>query len=156
MLQSSVNVNVDELVAERLSERPGYRPGGTSGKGFLPGRSANPGGRSRRTSDGRSLAQLCRDFTEDSLRALHKVVLDENEPTALRVQAASVIVGRGWGDAPRIPADLLEGVTVVVQRLESTPSPTPGVICHPDPRFIALPSIPDRDMAEAEGAKPET
>jgi hypothetical protein len=154
MLQSSVVTDVDAVVAERAAERPGYRPGGTSGKGFMPGRSGNPGGRSRRTSDGRSLAQLCRDYTEDSLRVLHSVVLNENEPTALRVHAAGVILGRGWCDAPRVPEGLLEGVTIVVRSIEGTPEPTPGVICHPDPRFIALPSIPDRDVTGAEGGKP--
>jgi hypothetical protein len=107
---------------------------------FAPGVSGNPGGRSRRTSDGRTLAQLARDFTEDALRALHRVVLDPCEPTALRVQAAAVIAQRGWGDAPKLPdADGREFVFVVKQ-LTVDAAPTAGVLRSPIEGHCALPS----------------
>jgi hypothetical protein len=41
-------------------DRPGYRPGGVTGKGFRPGQSGNPGGRPK----GRTLTGILRELME--------------------------------------------------------------------------------------------
>jgi len=75
------------------------------GKPFLPGpdhprykrgKAAVP-----RLSDGRSIYELFRDYTEDAATLLATVMNDPSEQTELRVKAAAIILQRGWGDAPK-------------------------------------------------------
>jgi len=75
------------------------------GKPFLPGpdhprykrgKAAVP-----RLSDGRSIYELFRDYTEDAATLLATVMNDPSEQIELRVKAAGIILQRGWGDAPK-------------------------------------------------------
>lgn len=74
------------------------------------------------TSDGRSLVQLCRDFSEDAIRTLHAVATDLDAPLGLRVQAAEAILRRGWADKPRVDPAANRQIVVTM-------------IAHDDPRL---------------------
>lgn len=54
-----------------------------------------------RLSDGRSIYELFRDYTEDAATLLAAVLHDPGEEMELRVKAAAIILQRGWGDAPK-------------------------------------------------------
>jgi hypothetical protein len=94
-----------EPVENNVKQRAhGKRLGGASGKGFLPGRSGNPGGRPRTTglidairakvfeigTDGRTVAeQIAQMLVDESLRGKH------------RVAAATLILDRLEGRPPQ-------------------------------------------------------
>lgn len=64
---------------------------------FQKGQSGNPGGRAKeRLADGRTLADLAREHTEDALKALVRV-LESSESDAAIVSAATAVLDRGWG-----------------------------------------------------------
>lgn len=95
-----------------------------SGRFVAGGRSPNPGGRpAATTSDGRSLPQLCRDFSEDAIRALHEIAMNLNNPPGLRAQAAEAILRRGWADKPRVDPAANRQIVVTT-------------IAHDDPRLV--------------------
>jgi len=54
-----------------------------------------------RLSDGRSIYELFRSYTEDAATLLADVLRDPSEEMELRVKAAAIILQRGWGDAPK-------------------------------------------------------
>lgn len=58
---------------------------------FQPGRSGNPGGRSR------ALEGVCRALTDEMVGVLAAVARDKNAAAAARVTAAVAILDRGWG-----------------------------------------------------------
>jgi len=72
--------------------------GGTTGKGFMPGQSGNPGGRPK------GIAALARVHTDKAVQ----VLVDGMESTDERVKiaAAKEILDRGYGKAPVFTADL--------------------------------------------------
>lgn len=118
----------------------GKRLGGVTGKGWMPGCSGNPKGRSgERKFDGKTLPELARDMTGEALQTVREVMLDLDAPMPVRLQAAEIVLRRGWGDAPRAP-EVEHELTVIVQALRLDPAPMAGVLNHPDPRFIALSS----------------
>ena len=94
------------------------------GRPFEKGRSGCPGGKpAATTSDGRSLPQLARDYTEDTLRFLHAVVVgDIPAPVGVRVQAALGINRLGWADKPRVDPAANRQIVVTT-------------IAHDDPRL---------------------
>lgn len=108
---------------------------GTDGR-FVRGLSGNPGGRSRKTSDGRTLAQVARDHTQAAVDYLREVVANADEPTVLRVQAAATLVRMGWADAPKLP-EVPRDLHVVVRQLVVPAQPVPGVINSPVTEHIA-------------------
>lgn len=76
--------------------------GGITGKGFKPGQSGNPGGMPKGVGDVKALA---RQHTSTAMEALVSIAGDPEKPPAARVQAASVILDRGWGKSIQ-PVDL--------------------------------------------------
>lgn len=69
---------------------------------FKKGESGNPGGRAKvRLLDGRTLADLAREHTEEAVMTLVAIMRDDAQTGAARVAAADKILNRGWGQAPQ-------------------------------------------------------
>lgn len=65
---------------------------------FQKGKSGNPGGRSpRRTSDGRTLKEVCREHTDDAIKVLIDILAKGTE--GAKLTAAKELLDRGWGRA---------------------------------------------------------
>lgn len=83
---------------------------------WLPGQSANPGGRKRETAEVRELA---RQHTKAAIQALADIMADGDKDAA-RVAAAEALLNRGWGrpeQAVQLEGADGESLTVVVQSL---------------------------------------
>jgi len=112
------------------------------GKPFLPGpdhprykrgKAAVP-----RLSDGRSIYELFRDYTEDAATLLATVMNDPSEQTELRVKAAGIILQRGWGDAPKA----LQVTAVSRRAFELTDDELLAIVLRQEPTPIELEPIP--------------
>jgi len=114
------------------------------GTGWPKGVSGNPAGRARHVlPDGRTVREAARDATPYALALLTQVINDPAQPMPLRIAAANGLIRCGHADAPR-DMDVGEPLTVIVQPLAVEPRPSPGVLSHPDSRWIAAtPSIVD-------------
>ncbi|MFT3955650.1 MAG: hypothetical protein QM722_15065 [Piscinibacter sp.] len=118
------------------------------GRPFPKGVSGNPGGRrGERIVDGKTLAELARSMTHEALAAVRTVLADPAVSHAIRLQAADIVLRRGWGDAPR-ESQVEQELTVIVKTLHATPTPVAGVINHPDRRYVCLPSVQRVDEVE--------
>lgn len=117
------------------------RLGGTTGRGWMPGQSGNPRGRANeRVVDGKTLPELARAMTHEALEAVRTVLADPNVSHTTRLQAADIVLRRGWGDAPRSDASLQRDLTVIVQQLTVVPQPVPGVLTSPIAGHVCLPA----------------
>ncbi len=67
---------------------------------FLKGSCGNPGGK----PDQRHVRELAKKYTEDAIRTLAEIMLDDTKREAARVSAAEVLLDRGWGK-PTQPLD---------------------------------------------------
>jgi hypothetical protein len=95
------------------------RPGGITGKGFLPGTSGNPSGRAKgyrelltlvreSTGDGRTLVNFLVQVAEG------KPVLGRKPTLADMMRASEILLDRGWGKAiQHIDSDLSPSVIIV-------------------------------------------
>ena len=72
------------------------KPGGVTGKGFMPGQSGNPGGRPKENAEVRDLA---RQHTKLAIERL--VFWLESDNARASTSAATAILDRGWGKAPQ-------------------------------------------------------
>jgi hypothetical protein len=75
----------------------GRGTGGVTGKGFMPGRSGNPGGRPQ------SLARATRELVgEDGMKLAEfwlSIMEDETRRDSDRLEASKLLADRGWGKA---------------------------------------------------------
>lgn len=76
-----------------MTERP-KKIGGFTGKGFKPGQSGNPGGRSKALID---VIETARTHTPLAMKTLASIAEDEKAPQSARVAAANGLLDRGWG-----------------------------------------------------------
>ena len=124
------------------------RPGGVTGKGFLPGHSGNPGGRPK------GLAERVRQETNDGKMILDFMIavargakIDGRKPRlADRVDANKWLADRGWGRAIQGVEHEFDGgqfgdrVTFVIPDNRRDPRPPP----------VALPDGDNADMDNGE------
>lgn len=70
---------------------------------FQPGQSGNPGGRPKAAlPDGRSLAEVAREYSLTAVETLFDICTDPDAPHAARRSAADSLLDRGWGQAKQI------------------------------------------------------
>ena len=75
-----------------------------------------------RLSDGRSIYELFRAYTEDAARLLGAVLNDPSEQMELRVKAAGIILQRGLGDAPKaLPVTAMTDTTRAMELTDADP-----------------------------------
>lgn len=129
---------------------PVKRPGGITGKGFVPGRSGNPSGLSRDANAASArLRRIAAAMTEVGLQEALEIAQDKREKTNDRLRAIELIVRCGHADAAPAERDA-EPRQVVVRPFVIEARPTPGVINSPIKGHIALPSgaSPSRNPME--------
>jgi hypothetical protein len=80
---------------------------------FKKGQSGNPTGRPRVIAKVRDIA---REYTEEAIDALVRVVRDKKSPAAAVVAAASAILDRGYGK----PTQTIEANVNVLDKLQPT------------------------------------
>ena len=91
---------------------------------FMPGVSANPGGRRGREADyDDRVTMLARRHTKAAIRTLAQIMYNPKESTRERRAAAEALLNRGWGvpgpaAIPAEPPPLMDGVPVRALRLE--------------------------------------
>ena len=51
------------------------------------------------------LRSLCRSYTAESIRVLASIMRQPEHSDAARIQAANILLDRGWGRAPQARAD---------------------------------------------------
>ena len=79
------------------------RPGGVTGKGFVPGQSGNPGGRPRGLA--RRVRELVGDDGDEIVRFMFDVMSNPKARMADRIEAARWLGDRGFGRSVQ-PIDL--------------------------------------------------
>ena len=152
-----------QAAAQPNERRPGtFRPGHDPrrvprGKGVVP-----------RLSDGRTLYELAREYTEDALCVAAAVMHDPNEQPELRLKAAALILTRGWGDAPKALNLNLDGARTALEMSDAdvaalvfaagSPSPAASATGPPsysviDAELVQAPSTETPGCAETSAAR---
>ena len=90
-----VVVTVDKPMHPGMANLRPFKPGADHPR-YKRGPSPKP-----RLSNGHTLTDLFRSYTEEAARLLHRVMKDSNEATETRIKAAALILARGWGDVPK-------------------------------------------------------
>ena len=87
------------MPADTAPNRPGTFAKGYDCRRFGGGRSPTP---RVLASDGtkKTLAELAREATADTVRVLHECVNDTTEDMSTRCRAAGYLLSLGWGAAP--------------------------------------------------------
>lgn len=123
------------------------------GRPFIKGQSGNPNGRrGERKFNGKTLPELAREMTHEALQTVREVLHMPDASPGLRLQAADIVLRRGWGDAPRDPLIAAEGVEVVVQKLVTKVEPVPGVIASPIAGHVSSPRSTPKSEPVEQGA----
>jgi hypothetical protein len=119
-------------------KQPTRRLGGATGRGFMPGRSGNPGGRPKAVIN---VQELARQHTEQAVRALVEALRDPRH----KVAAACALLDRAWGK-PQISVHSEVSVNtlhLVAARLVSAELQLElGVPTAPQPNVIDLTALP--------------
>ena len=109
------------------------------GRPFPKGVSGNPGGRPKRTEDGRALAEACRAKTPEALAVVESLMRDSDNDR-VRLAAAQSIIERGWGRAPEKielvdsrEADLLPGSELTPEEAYRNPGDGNRNVAVPPP-----------------------
>lgn len=68
----------------------------TGGNLWPKGKSGNPNGRPKQNVN---VKELAKKHTEDAMKVLVDVATNEKSPPSARVQAAQILLDRGWGKA---------------------------------------------------------
>jgi hypothetical protein len=93
---------VGEAVASGVLGNAPERVGGVTGRGFVPGRSGNPGGQPKGMAEVRAAA---RSHTALAMATLARCCTAPDAAWAAKVAAATALLDRGWG-RPAQPVDL--------------------------------------------------
>ncbi|MCK8788135.1 hypothetical protein M0638_27660 [Roseomonas sp. NAR14] len=75
--------------------------GGITGRGFMPGQSGNPSGRSKAMVE---VEEAARAHTTAAIETLATIAGDEAMPPPARVAACVALLDRGWGK-PRVSVE---------------------------------------------------
>jgi len=73
-----------------------------------------PGQRSKRIPA--DIRSLCRSYTDEAVRSL-AAIMRNGDKDATRVQAAAILLDRGWGRAPQSHADEDGEIRVVLRTI---------------------------------------
>lgn len=126
---------------------------GSDPRRFRGGNSPRP-----RLADGRTLAEIAKEATEDAVRLLHAVTNDTKEDVTVRCRAAAVLLGLGWGSAPRLVNVNLDAARTAVELSDAdvaalvfaAGSPSPAALAASPPSY----SVVDAELVQA--PPPET
>ena len=117
---------------------------------FGAGTIANPGGRPKKTDGERTAEALAKQMAPAAMRKLIAMIESPSTSESARLRAIELLLDRALGKPSARADDPGEGRTFVIQQLVSNPPAGgfPGVLCHPDPRWVAQ-RVP-ADLAPAE------
>src|SRR3954462_4050025 len=109
---------------------------------FGAGTVANPGGRPRKTDSERSAEALAKEKAPAAMRRLIAMIDSPDTSESARLRAIELLLDRALGKPAARAEASREGLTVVVRQVVADPPAGgfPGVLCHPDPRWVAKPA----------------
>lgn len=71
--------------------------GGTSGKGFMPGKSGNPSGRPKQTQEQKDALRMIRDLAPLAAEKLREIIEDPKVKVSDQLRAIEIILDRAYG-----------------------------------------------------------
>ena len=101
--------------ASLILDKPGPKNPQRHAGQFKKGVSPNPGGRPKAI---KRVMDLAKEHTEDAIRALAQITVNEDAHPGARVAAACAILDRGWGK-PRQDIHVDQTVNIRAQHLEA-------------------------------------
>lgn len=70
---------------------------GRGNPAWVPGKSANPGGRKKHTQQEKDAIALAKQFSPDAVRTLHEICIDKTAEPRARAICANSLLDRAWG-----------------------------------------------------------
>ncbi len=101
--------------------------------------SPNPSGRPKKTEPERAAEALAKQKAPAAMRKLIAMIESANTSESARLRAIELLLDRALGKPAARADDPGERRTFVIQQLVSNPPADgfPGVLGHPDPRWVA-------------------